>query len=190
MSIDTRTEAERRYDAERTGTLYFPEPTEREILTAIIDLAPATEEDADYNPWDDIIDVLAGVEHQPFGTLPDGTPIPGQFDLRAPKRWGVVHAKLAGWSFCVDDSGHIGGSSAGEEPSIDFDSATIEQLRELAALVNAGVFDRLLAAAVAWGRGDAEPPAIDDPTQDIPLSADEEAILDLLDKQGAPLRRA
>jgi hypothetical protein len=158
MSIDTRTEAERRYDAERTGTLYFPEPTEREILTAIIDLAPATDE-ADYNPWADIIDVLAGVEQQRFGQFADGTPILGQFNMRAPKRWGVVHAKPAGWSFCLDDSGHISGSSAGEEPTIDVDGATIEQLKALAALVNAGVFDRLLAAAEAWGRGDAEPPA-------------------------------
>jgi hypothetical protein len=141
-TLDTRTPQEIAYDSLKDGSAYFkPQPAA---------------EDADYDPWADIIDTLAGVEHQPFGTLADGTPILGQFNMRAPKRWGVVHSRPAGWSFCVDDGGHISGSSVGEEPSIDIDGATVEQLRELAALVNAGVFDHLLAAAEAWGRGDEQ----------------------------------
>jgi hypothetical protein len=90
MTLGTRTEAERHYDAERDGTLYFAEPTEREILQGIIAAAPATAEDApvdhldrmieiqlildggeddDYDPWDDIIDVLV-----------KGSPVPPRGD--------------------------------------------------------------------------------------------------------------
>jgi hypothetical protein len=155
MSIDTRTPQERRYDAERDGTLYIkPEPAE----------------DPNYNPWDDIIPVLLDgtpapyyPAPQPFGQLTDGTPImggwngvpgSGQFD-----RWGVVHAEPEGFSLCVDDSGHIALSNEGAEPAIDIDGATVAQIAALRAFLNTDAIEQMLTHAIAWGRGDAEPPA-------------------------------
>jgi hypothetical protein len=62
MTIDNRTDAERRYDATRDGTLYFQpqpadEPENTDLLIAILEQIEAGE-DADYEPWDAILDEI------------------------------------------------------------------------------------------------------------------------------------
>jgi hypothetical protein len=61
-TVDTRTEAERRYDAERDGTLYFqkPQPAAVEAEDAeIIQILTIIDGDEDGQPWDAILDYIA-----------------------------------------------------------------------------------------------------------------------------------
>lgn len=72
MATDNRTDAERRYDAERDGSLYFQAQPEPEPWAAIVDLlldvAHRTDEDADEPEDTDaitaVLEAIAGAEEE------------------------------------------------------------------------------------------------------------------------------
>lgn len=195
---DGRTDAEKRYDLERTGELYIKPTDDAEpvmpanpspllldmIAWAKVEIDTAREADriiaehraaefargyrdgqaigraliaGDEEEEDD-----AGDDTELFGALADGTPMYGYMETMhdGPRqRYGCVIAYLAidGWSITADDAGHLSGNNTGQK--IEFDAATIEQIRTLRTLLLSDTCERLLAAAEAWGRGDTEPPA-------------------------------
>jgi hypothetical protein len=105
---------------------------------------------------------------QPFGTLADGTPIMGIFDgihgeyhrhsiVEAEPESGAWHI-IGGADGCF--SFGLEGIDGGE--GIDLDPIYMPQIRALRDLLNSGAFERIIVAAEAWSRGDAEPPAFAD----------------------------
>jgi hypothetical protein len=195
---DTRTEAERRYDAERDGSAYVkPEMTEERINALVDQIAPAifarwaaedaaaglldndhtalaqeadrviAEERGDtYTPlspaWEAVLDIVADNTndgaHQPFRQLADGTVIYGLFDTTkagAGKRSGCVSVEAMGMGLTADSNGYLSGENrAGDDWTINFDGASLEDIRKLRTLLNSGAIEQLLGAAVAWDNGE------------------------------------
>jgi hypothetical protein len=65
-----------------------------------------------------------------------------------------VSADVGECSVTADDAGFFS-FNIGEH---DIEGATLAELAAFRAVLNSGAFERLYAASVAWGRGDAEPP--------------------------------
>jgi hypothetical protein len=137
MSVDTRTPAEIRYDALKNGSAYIkPQPAEDAKLAIARDIdrvldaklgTAEDDDDADYNPWEDIIKVLLGIDQQVaaagpcndifdrkvavLGTLPNGATITRPTTDAAPAGW--VNVKLGDIDIDIDASGEIVGVDVG-----------------------------------------------------------------------------
>lgn len=181
-TIDTRTEAERRYDAERDGSLYL-RPVAAEIAAdhAVADPIAALRAQIDatedyetrrrliFRLFDTIIatdTAPAGGESDTLaGYLPDGTPIHGEYLIGVePKaRWGVVAVDYPGWRITMDHDGYftIANDAGGGETLCDEWHMRDLPTRRAAVshLLLSDTLERLHAAAVAWERGDMPTPA-------------------------------
>ena len=155
MTTDTRTPAERRYDAERDGSLYARPAALQDNPRVDLPLLPEEATILAHLRAGLALDLPAGVQ---FGQLADGTPIMGDFEPggAAGQRSGVVSIDTPSWSLHADADGMIAGQNARE--SISFDTLTYQDVIELRALVASDTFERLYTAAVAWERGDTTAP--------------------------------
>jgi hypothetical protein len=174
MSIDTRTPAEIAYDNLKSGAAYIkdeytplspaweavlgitsnPRDTGSQILDILTNDADAGDDEIAIAQWIDRTD-------QPFGTLTDGTVIYGTFDTTAAgagKRSGCVTVRTPAINLTADCDGFVSGENGRDDWSINFDGASLEDIRKLRDFLNSGAVERMLAAAVAWENGDSEPP--------------------------------
>jgi hypothetical protein len=92
--------------------------------------------------------------------LADGTQVYGSFD-GTPQQGYTRHSCVAidteAWGFSVSNE-TISGQN--ESNTISIDGASLAELQALRDFLNSGAFERMTALAIAWGRGDDEPPAI------------------------------
>jgi hypothetical protein len=109
-------------------------------------------------------------DRQPFGTLADGTVMYGGFDTTkagAGVRSGCVTVNTSAMMLTADCDGFVSGENRrGDEWSINFDRASLDEIRALRAFLNSDAIERMLVAAVAWRYGDSEPPAFAEPQSD------------------------
>lgn len=166
----SQAEQERLYDLQRSGELYRKP---RGLLLAVADVI---DDEAAIAAWIDkeraaedtdaiisLLEEIDGGDREPdpeaFGTLADGTPIMGVFDgvNGVYHRHSCVESTLEEWHITAGADGVFSFGTDG----LDIDPITMPQLRALRELLNSGTFERMVLAAEAWGRGDAEPPAFD-----------------------------
>lgn len=93
---------------------------------------------------------------EPFSTLSDGSAIFGEIDRVCPtRRSGIVEAQTSdGWRLTAQDSPDL---IYIERDGVQLEEATIEQLNALRSLLATDIPEQMIAAAVAYGRGDAAP---------------------------------
>lgn len=140
-TTDTRTDAERRYDAERDGTLYTAQPIADEPLS----------------PDEETIltILLAETKHrEAFGQLAGGTLIYGLFE--GGQRSPCANITTSEWCLTADNDGHFAGGT--RDQRITFEDWSLSDIAALRNLLNSDAIERLHAAAVAWAAGDTQPP--------------------------------
>lgn len=139
---DPRTPEEYTYDMQHSGAIYTTQPAAApDALTKIFEFI---ENDDDY---------------EPFGALRGGDPIVGVRDYRdSTERAGIVHAQLGELWLTAQDEPNLF-SVQGFGGGIGLEDMTIEQINALRAFLATDIPEQLLASAVAYGRGDTQPPS-------------------------------
>lgn len=90
---------------------------------------------------------------EPFGTLTNGAQIVGEIDRVHPdRRTGIVEATFDGWRMMAQDSPDL---LFIDMDGIQLADVTIAQVNALRSLLATDMPEQLIAAAVAYGRGDA-----------------------------------
>lgn len=147
------------YDAERgTAPLATTFARKREIFRQFDEIFGLTDEGEG--------------DEESFGALTDGTPIIGFKDRRDPTgRTGVVSAYGDDWRFSAQDEPNL---ISIHGFGININDATIEKINALRALLATDLPEQMLAAGVAYGRGDAGPPALPTAVRVVPDICDDE----------------